>query len=149
MTSKNILITNLEWVTIHGIRTFTHALLLCEGVHPLDSSKPRSQLRGFGTDPSWPVFDFTVPSIEYTLEDIQGGPALQAHPWDGTRLIYRGAKMQFAGGPLIELAISNSYHPIQIDQSREDIRDVWAVLPVLVRKYWRTDGFPRILWGFR
>lgn len=146
MTEKHILITNLSWVTINGIRTHSHALLLervdegvCKG----------TKIRGFGTDATWPVFDLNVPSIKYTLEDIHGGPALQAHPWDGTRLIYRGANMLFEGGPLVELCISNSHHPIQIDDSREDIRDVWAVLPGLTRKYWRNDGFPTMSWGFR
>jgi len=137
---RHILITNLSAVLVNGVRTYTYALLLSE-------LKGTTQIRGFGTDSTWPTFDLFVPSLDYTLTNPQGeiwnAPRPPGYPK------FTGGIMQFVGGPRVDLWISNGSTSIRIDPAKANILDVWAVLPGLVRKFWIHSGIPTIQWGPR
>lgn len=144
--SKHILITNLEYVVVNGVRTFTHALLLTEG-KAFFRDGVRRELRGFGTDPAWPTFDLTVPSMIYTLM-----PASNPHVVMITdaapegRPLLSGAIMQIEGGPRVDLVVSNPEQPLDIQTFDGSILQVWQVLPRLVRKYWTAPNMPALHW---
>lgn len=141
MTDKYTLITNLRYVTIGEVRTYTNALLLSD-------ARGQCGLRGFGVDPTWGTFDVTVPSLDYTVTDTQGRPLDQPRG-GGFGNVFDCGNMQFAGGPHVHLWISDSKYPIQISPVYDNILDVWAVLPGLVRRYWKNSGMPSISWGPR
>lgn len=144
---KHTLITNLEWVTINGIRTYTHALLLTDGAYAFGpSDRRRYQVRGFGTDSAWPVFDLDVPSIEYTLADARSGAIMLTDDDPAGRPLISGAIMQIKDGPRADLVVSDRKAPLQVDQFMCSILQVWDVLPMYVRRFWTAPNMPTLHW---
>lgn len=57
---KHILVTNIDYIFINNLMLHAHAMLIDD---QLDNPKyKRCTLRGFGTDPSWPVFQIHLKS---------------------------------------------------------------------------------------
>ena len=145
MIEKYTLFTNLECVTIGAVRTYTHALLLCD-----DEGLPRRRqckVRGFGTDPAWPTFDIFVDSLEYTMEDAQGN--LFKLKDDGTtEAIITGAILKLKDGPEIHLVAQNQEHSIDIQtfEGEDIIEDIWEVLKEKVPHYWDRPNMPLLAW---
>lgn len=154
---KYTLITNLEFVSIGGVRTFTNALLLCESPGHFQPEVLDRRIRGFGTDPAWPTFDLMeVKSLEYTLVDARSSAVVIGH--DGQmRPLCSGAIMQFAdGGPEIRLVTCAREAPLRFDQFETNpeapddhvILRVWEVLPRRVAQFWHPNTYmPRLTWG--
>ena len=152
MIGNYTLITNLEWAVVNGIRTFTHALLVSDHEGAFDKNTRRRQLRGFGTDPAWPVFDLDIPSTSYTLSDARSGNVMILSGNDPKpRPLCSGAIMQIESGPRVDLLVSDQRRPLDVRTFPREvtIRDVWDVLPGLVRSYWTAPNMPTLQWGPR
>jgi hypothetical protein len=148
---KYILFLNLEYVIINDVRTYTHALLLEEGPHVFGGVK--RQLRGFGLDPSWCIFDIQVPSIEYTLTDAQSNAVIFSASNPQGRPMASGAIMDLKDGPSVQLLVNDQKHPLDIKTfegtwgDKFTIDEVWAYLTSRAPHYWNAPGIPTLQWG--
>jgi hypothetical protein len=137
------LITNLSYVILPSVRTFCHALLLEEGPAGFLSGMKgtRRQMRGFGPNGAWPVFDIDVSSIEFTLVDAMSQDMIMSH--DGSiRPLSTGAIMKLKDGPELSLLVSDHEQSISIERFKDDITEVWQHLPQKVAQFWRAPYFP-------
>ena len=149
---KYTMFTNLDWVTVNGVRTWTHALILEEGPHMFGGVK--RSLRGLGVDPAWPVFDLNVPSIEYTLVDAQSQSVLltDSEP-SGQRPLCSGAIMQLKDGPELQLIVRDHKQPLDIKTfegtwgDRVTTDRLWAHMQSRIPRYWNAPNMPALLWG--
>lgn len=144
MIEKYVLFTNLEWVTIGNIRTYTHALLVdSEGL----PRQRQCKVRGFGTDPAWPTFDIFVDSVEYTLEDAQGN-LFQLKEDGSTEALVRGGILKLKGGPELRLTTQNREASLDIQtfEGEDLILGIWDILKKNVAKYWRDPNMPTLAW---
>ena len=149
MTDKYTLITNLEWVTVNGIRTFTHALLVSDH---FDKKLRRLQLRGFHVCPASPVFDLDIPSTAYTLTDAHSSNVMIVSDHEPElRPLCSGAIMQMEGGPRVDLVVSHRKRPLDIRtfEGERSILQAWDMLPGLIRSYWTAPNMPTLQWGPR
>lgn len=149
MREKYVLITNLDWVTVGDVRTYTHALLL-EQTRGLGRDDVMFKVRGFGTDPAWPVFDIFVKSIDYDLTDAQGN--LFKVEGDGVVPVIMGAIMQLKDGTRLDLVTCHRERPLDIqtwegDSDERLILDVWEVLKRKVPEYWDAPNMPTLQWA--
>lgn len=74
MLERYTLITDLSFVSLAGVRTFTHALLVEETRHPFLREQSHTQLRGFGAEASAPTFDVGLPSYEHEIGAVGCDP---------------------------------------------------------------------------
>jgi hypothetical protein len=150
---KYVLITNLQFVSIGIVRTHCNALLLEEWDADMLSNMPngglRQRIRGFGTEPTWPVFDMASPTIEYTLEAAASSNIMIASQDGGLRPLLFGNVMQIKGfnGPRLDLVLSDNSKPLDVETFEGDIAKVWDVLPEKVSRYWHAPYMPRLSWG--
>lgn len=146
--STYILFLNLSYVTINGVRTWTHALLLEKT--PGIFGGTQCKVRGFGPDPSWPVFDLVVPSIAYTLTDASGGPMFSTDSHPEGRPLVQGAIMQIKKGPRIDLIVSDYEQDLNVCvfEGKDDmlIMKVWERLESMVTRFVRAPNMPTIRW---
>jgi len=145
MTERHTLITNLNWVSLNGIRTYTHALLLTEG-KAMFGDETRYQLRGFGTDPAWPTFDVDVPSLDHTLLDARGNAVMITDACPGGEPLITGSILQFKDGPRVDCITEARGKPLRFDRFEGSILQVWAILPARVREFWSAPNMPTLRW---
>lgn len=142
------LITNLDYVTVNGIRTFTHALLAERTDSIFDHDKPQHKLRGFSTDPSLPTFDTVIPTDEFDLVPAQSGHLFIGG--DGEpRPLLGGAIMKIVGAPDVQLIAGvNSREPIDVHRFPEDthVDMVWEMLSRKVAEHWTAPNMPLPQW---
>ena len=143
---KYTLFTSLEHVVVDGVRTHTHALLLCDAEAVLDRTARRLQLRGFGTQPEWPTFDLDVESLQYTMTDARSGAIMITDSHPEGRPLSSGAIMQFANGPRVDLIVCDSNKPIVVQRFDGRITRVWEVLSANVRAAWTAPNMPMLEW---
>lgn len=146
--SKHILITNLDYVTIGPVRTFTHALLLAD---TRDKALGSCRARGFSTDPTLPTFDIEIPSIDHTLELVQSNNLFIRHDGEA-RPRCSGAILTFAdNGPVLQLVTCTQERFLDVYTfEEEDGYDIiWRRLREMTRKYWHAPYMPRVQWGPR
>ncbi len=151
MIEKYTLITNLQYVSIGEVRTFCYALLVEEN-EGLSRGSTMFKVRGFGTDPAWPVFDIFLKNSEYRLAD-----ACSPHVFIGCdgemRPMALGYIMQFKDGPALELVVANPKAHLHEDRfegpsGESPILRVWAVLPPRVRQFMQQGTYmPSLTWG--
>lgn len=145
MIEKYTLFTNLDWVTIGPVRTFTHALLLqdAEGL----PRERQCKVRGFGTDSAWPTFDIFVESLEYELTDAQGN-LFKLEDDGSTTAVITGAIMQIKDGPRLDLVTCDRKRPLDIEvfEGERRVQDVWAALQRKVPEYWDAPNMPTLTW---
>ena len=132
---KHILVTNLDYIIVHELMLHVHAMLIDD-----QSDNPkykRCTLRGFGTDPSWPVFQIHLKSGSYTRENAPGGR-------DTSRSFFTFA----SGGPVLQLiAPPQSPHDFDVLEIEGDnIEAVWKELPAKVARYWDGPNMPVLTW---
>lgn len=148
---KYIMVTNLDWVTVNGVRTWTKALILEEGPGMFD--KVRRAIRGLGTDPALPVFDLFVPSIEYTLVDAQSNSVIMSDATPEGRPMATGAIMQLKDGPELQLVVRDYRKPLDIKTFEGTWGDgtltdrLWAHMESCIPKYWKAPYMPTLVWG--
>lgn len=148
MHEKYVLFTNLEWVTIGPVRTFTHALLL-EDAEGLPRQR-QCKVRGFGTDPAWPTFDLFVKSVAHELVDAQGN--LFKIEEDGLVPLVTGAILKLEDGPEIELVTQDRSRPLDVvtfegKAGERTILRVWDALQRKVVDYWDEGlNVPLLSW---
>lgn len=151
---KITLITNLSYVTIHGsvkVRTNTDALIIESGKMGISSlaSDALCEVRGFGPDSAWPVFDIRPASAEFTLANAQGNAFLYG---DGEPIpLCSGAIMQFKDGPRLDLMVSDYKRPLDIQTFEGEhsitYEKMWVVLNDRVVRYCHTPAMPHLIWG--
>lgn len=137
-------------MTINGIRTYCYALLLTEA--PGIFGGTERQVRGFGTDPAWPVFDLYIPSIDYQLTDASGNAIFMSNSHPEGRPLFTGGILQIAGGPRLDLISCNGNQSIDVQTfegryGERVILKVWEKLPGKVAKYWTAPHMPTLSWG--
>lgn len=150
---RYVLITNLRTVVIGNVEMHAYALLLED--HPATfGDGPDRRIRGFGTDPAWPVFCVRgIPSIEFELVDASGGPIMITDSKPEGRPLFSGAIMQIAdGGPRLDLILSDHERAFDVQRfegrsANSPITKVWAKLPGLVAKFWDAPNMPGLTWG--
>lgn len=130
---KRILITNLWWVTIiegqsaRRLRLHCHALL----IEPHGPQRPEEyELRGFGTEAAWPVFDIAVPSLDHEIRD--------------DRLMFSALANQ-PPVPPIELVPEDGTRPLCVRAFDGEINEVWAALEESVARHWHAPFIPRLV----
>lgn len=148
MKQHYTLITNLEYVWVNGVRTFTHALLVEETEGLFEDTPPRRQILGFGTEGSAPTFDLDVPSIQYEIGPIRRGGPILVSDSGNTQPLFSAAEMRFfKGGPTLRLHVADPERPLDIQSWEGDPGDrvvlrIWEVLPSKVATYWRAPRMP-------
>lgn len=129
-----ILFTNLSCVTINDVRTSSFALALSD--HPsVLAGAPRCRAVGYGPVCSWHVFDFMLPSIDYTLD---------VSTYDKT--------LSIPGAPNFDLCTEDYERPIDVERFEFDDPPYTAfnvALAEKVAKYWRAPYMPSLLWDDR
>jgi hypothetical protein len=158
MTGKFTLITNLDYVSVNGLRTNCSALLLEETDHSTNglfnsmhgaSGTIRRQIRGFGPDGAWPVFDLDVPSLEFAAEGVATNHVLMMSS-DGERVkpLMSGARLQFKDGPEILLWAENDEYPIAVEvyPAGISITEVWPDVVRNAARYWKAPNMPLLQW---
>jgi hypothetical protein len=142
------LITNLDYVVIGAVRTYTHALLVERGDSVFNRGEPQYKLRGFGTDPALPTFDMVIPTDEFELVAAQSNAIFVGG--DGEpRPLFGGAIMRIAGAPEIQLiAAGGSRQPIDVHRFSEDthVDAVWELLSRKVAEHWSAPNMPLLQW---
>lgn len=142
------LITNLDYVVIGGVRTYTHALLVERGDSLFNPDEPQYKLRGFGTDPALPTFDAVIPTDEFELVAAQSNAIFVGG--DGEpRPLFGGAIMRIVGVPEIQLiAAGGSRQPIDVHHFSEDtyVDAVWELLSRKVAEHWSAPNMPLLQW---
>jgi len=151
MKERYVLITNLDWVTIGQVRTFTHAVVLqqCKGLF----EEVQYKVRGFGVDPAWPTFDIFVKSIDYELVDAQGN-LFQLKDDGKLEASITGAIMKLEDGPEIELVTCDRKRPLDIEEFEGEEQEgddrlvwkVWRTLEHKVPEYWTAPNMPTLHW---
>lgn len=148
--AKYTLITNINFVQNGNIRMESHALLIEEGISVFGEESPR--LRGFGTDPAWPVFThFLDRSLHFpvALREAVGSNAVM--------LGHDGTMKPLFGGAVLRLGEQSEYF-LQVDDERcaidvveypkgIDIDEVWRDLVRKTARYCRTPYMPTLQWG--
>jgi hypothetical protein len=136
MIEKRVLFTNLSYVSIGDVRTSCHALLLEHDDDPLGRGTPRCQLRGFGTEAAWPVFDVRIPTIAHEIRTD------------------RGDHLVIPGGPEILLWRDTQEQPICVQTFEWDSADnerghrfgeIWTALESSVARHWHAPYMPRLV----
>lgn len=142
------LITNLDYVVIGGVRTYTHALLVERGDSLFSPDEPQYKLRGFGTDPALPTFDTVIPTDEFELVAAQSSAVFVGG--DGEpRPLFGGAIMRIAGVLEVQLIAANgSRQPIDVHRFPEDagVDAVWDMLGRKVAEHWHAPNMPLPQW---
>lgn len=148
--SRYTLITNLDYVTVRDVRTFTHALLLITEEHPLQRGTPRHLLRGFSTTPSVPTFDVVIPTATFTLEDAASHSMVTLRAGDSkpTPLMH-GAIMHipdFGEVHLIAGVNSETGLDIKCYADGTEISQVWNDLERKVAEHWTAPNIMEPCW---
>jgi hypothetical protein len=151
MLERYTLITNLSFVSLAGMRTFTHALLVEETQHPFLREQSRALLRGFGTEASAPTFDVCLPSYEHEIGAVHGDGRFVVLTDDGIRPLMSHAIVRFKNGPEVLLSVENQAKPLDIQQwageaGERTILRVWEALEQKVRAYWTAPNMPIQQW---
>lgn len=135
------LFTNLSFVWIGEVRTHCHAMLLEPPNEALSQVEP--QLRGFGTEATWPVFTLPLSTLDYEMAPNMGdGVFLSAAV--GEIPIGGGASLVFASGaPSMRLVVEDPEKPLHIDNCEGmDIVDVWELLERRTPEYCFAPNMP-------
>lgn len=142
------LITNLDYVVVGNVRTYTHALLVERSASVFCRDEMQYKLRGFGTSPSLPTFDVIIP-----IDDFELVPASSAAIFIGndgeSRPLFGGAIMKIAGMVEVQLIAANgSRDPIDVQRFGEGthIDVVWQALEVKVAQHWHAPNMPLPQW---
>ena len=152
ISEKYILITNLAYVTVNGVRTKTHALLLAHQAHPFDEATVQCVARGFSVDPTSPTFDMVIPSIDYEFVTGESRNIMIAGDGDvAPKPLFTGGIMRVLGKEPVEIQLISCDDDQAIEftvfekptaRDRQLILDVWDVLPGKVATYWRAPNMP-------
>lgn len=150
-TERYTLFTNLSFVTLNRVRTFTHALLLQDtGAFLGDGRDVR--LRGFGTDELNPTFDFGLQSAEYELGEVAGDNRFLMASADGAlKPISSGTALRL-GDLVVGLAVDDHRKPICVDrfeapQKDRPVLQVWNVLALRVAEHWTAPAIPHTVFS--
>lgn len=153
MVAKYILITNLDFVSIRDVCLHCAALVLQHDGLP---ARWRTQLRGFGYDPSWPVFEMGAPGMAYSIVPavnawaytMPNGPKEAPKPLSGGGTI----KIEGDDRPELELHYTLSdpdfaLDVIAIEGTLDDhpIRNVWTELAERVERYYMPPAIPTLV----
>lgn len=146
---KFVLITNLEYVTVNGVRTHTNALLLEEYYFMRSDAKPSCRVRGFGMDPAWPTFDMAASTIEHTLVPARSSSVMLTD--EGEEPLLVGAILRLGDGGEIHLVTCDRSRPVDVQTITGDVEervvlDVWDTLQQKVVDYWDKPGMPMLTW---
>lgn len=142
------LFTNIDFVTLNGVRTFSHALLL-EDAKSWTGQGRMYHLRGFTFHEAIPSFDVVLKSPEYTLAAAQTPHVFIGS--DGPRPLASGHIMTFKNGPTVQLVAQDHEQPLCIDNisgnsDESPILRVWAILQPRVRQFWTAPNMPVATW---
>lgn len=151
MKVKYTLITNLSFVQLQGtnLRLDCHALLVTEDAG--SAIGPSYTLRGFGTDPAWPVFTYWLEKdalpFELARADSAGSAVILGQ--DGAeKPLFQGALLRLKGEQEFFLQTDSSERPLDVHEQEDgDIMAVWALLYDKVAEYWHAPYMPRLTYG--
>jgi hypothetical protein len=148
-----VLFTNLEWVTIRGVRTFTHALVLERSERcALRRGGADMRVRGFSTDATAPTFDVPMSNFDWSLEDTTPERFIEDERchrdghrlWTsyGLKVHLRGWSEQEGVGEVIELATCDSAREVRVSRFAGPLA-CWKALKREVLDFWRHPAMPR------
>lgn len=128
---KYTLLTNLRFITLNGVRTFCHALLITQDDNPVISfGGSNYSIRGFGTEAAWPVFDMALAKedLPYSLTTAASDNVLVIAHDGSTKLLRTGTIMTFKSGLSLVLESDAASKPIDVTYEEDDISEVWRML---------------------
>jgi hypothetical protein len=140
LSSRYILIANLNSVTVNKVWTHSHALLL-SGTHRDQngdriSSEIDRRLCGYSTCLAGPTFTLGgVPSLEYTITPQVVGEGISTN----------GSILQMADGPTLELVTDDWSRPLDVQTYEGDIPR--EIVGQKIATYWRAPFMPALAWG--
>lgn len=148
VNDEYVLFTNIQFVIINNVRTYTHALLLEDAQGVLDPKSRSYSLRGFSLDETVPSFDFPLNSKTYELIDAHSGAIFIGNR--GPRPLASGYIMRFENGPTVQLFTATT-QPLCIDEISGDpctspVLRVWAILQPRIRQHWDAPNMPTVKW---
>lgn len=170
--TKYTLLTNLDFVQTGDLRLQCNALLIEEGCEDLPGMSVNNRLRGFGSDPAWPVFTqwfkpitvsrngAAVPDDDtpfYTFEHGIKSDGAQFLSHDGTmRPLFQGTNLIMTGAMPDSslqrygyfLQLSKDEHPLDVHfHPNSNIREIWEVLNRKTAEYWHMPYMPMLNYG--
>lgn len=123
------LITNLDYVTVHAVRTMTHALVLAQG----------QRAKGFSVCSSMPTFDVEVPALDESMRFMKVG--------DSTTFLYLKGGFEFR---LDHSAVADDTDvKVDVVFGKVDYAKLYELLERRVRESWSAPGMPSVVWGRR
>jgi hypothetical protein len=138
--------TNISAVTIDGVRTFSHALLV-EPERPDERIGGSAKLRGFMVCGASPTFDVFLKSAEFTREDGQSPHIFIGSK--GIKPLATGLILTFKDGPTVQV-VRGTYdeRPICIDEFADDAdyEAIWIRLTQRVAEFWYAPNMPVLAW---
>lgn len=145
-----VLITNIEFVSVHGVRDVrcdAHAVLIQPPREPL-IGEPRATVRGFGVDPAQPVFTVWLDTEDASFEIVDAADPSKILMGDSgaARPIFSGALLRI-GGVEMFLQIGDHQQAISVERfSQDEFDPVWRALPGRVAKFWPAPDMPTLRW---
>ncbi len=141
---RAVLFTNLHLVWIGPVRTNCAALVLERSTR----GGPEHRLRGFGYSAAWPVFDLTVPAIEYTIEYAESDGARVMNTDGTTRPLLLGGVLHIKGRAdatdPISFDLDDHERPLAVDtfEGRDFYQKLWETLEYNVVDYYTRPAIP-------
>lgn len=141
------LITNIHFATINAMRLEIAALLVQEQPHGMNRKVQRYQLRGFGPDPAWPIFDLDLKSPKFERASARSQHSIIGAD-DTLRPLSTGEILTFEDGPEVQLVMPHrSEEPLDVEVFEGDnYGALWAVLTTKTARYWKAPNMPTLAW---
>lgn len=142
-----VLFTNIEYAWIGQVRLYCAALVL-DGHH---DAAP--MLRGFGYDPSWPVFEIQVPGLNYTVRPTETWSYQVLTASGEQRPLGRGGILSFTGSRAGQVDLSfmfadpaHELDALALQGTRDErtIMKIWEALPERVERYYTAPAIPEL-----
>jgi hypothetical protein len=146
--AKYTLLTNIGFMQseqVEGLRLWCHAILLTQDPDPKSAIfGPTYTMRGFGTDPAWPVFSWflTAEHFPFKIVNKVHDPTHIVLGEDGSeKSLFRGSFLTLANEQKFFLQAEDMKQPLDVYR-HNDILKIWEVLPLKVAHYWDAPNIP-------
>lgn len=149
--SGMVLITNIDFVEVKGVRCEAHAVLIQPPSEGLSFGQPRTQVLGFKMEPADLAFTLRLsgPETDYELVDAADPTKIFMGDSGESRPLFQGAILRV--GPEGDreemfLQVSDHKRPFQVDEIAEHGDAFERLVRGLVAKYWMPPFMPTLLW---
>lgn len=142
---KYRLLTNIHFVQMGSpisVRLHCHALLLAVPMELGSTPTASGQIRGFITDGAMEVFSHLLKCEPNEYEtQAANNPNILMSTDAGFKPIFSGHILTFKDGTELSIIAEDREVGLGVTEY-DDIREVWADLPLQVLKHWKAPYFP-------